>query len=179
MRHDFTELFAGADRRDLLSGAFLFHAGDTVRFVCLVENGAVSLERVQAGGRAICFQRAGIGDVLAEASVYAQKYHCDARALEETRLLRLNKADFLSRLSRDQGQAHAWASHLARAVQHARLNAEIRSFKTISERLDAWLDVFGHLPRRGQWQSLAEELSVSREALYRELAKRRSSEGQS
>jgi hypothetical protein len=43
----------------------------------------------------------------------------------------------------------------------------------VAERLDAWLGAEGGLPDRGRWQELAEELGVTREALYRELARRR------
>jgi hypothetical protein len=36
----------------------------------------------------------------------------------------------------------------------------------------AWLEQSNVLPQKGHWQALAVELSVSREALYRELAQR-------
>lgn len=166
-------IFSSAEPLQLPPGAFLFHARDTVRFVHFVEEGEISLERVQANGQITCFQRAEAGDVLAEASVYAQEYHCDARALEDARLRRVEKADFKSKLRNDPNLADAWAAQLARTVQKTRLIAEIRSFKTVGDRLDAWLGDFQELPRKGQWQSLAHELAVSAEALYRELAKRR------
>lgn len=53
------------------------------------------------------------------------------------------------------------------------MRAEIRSLKTVAERLDAWTAEHGDIPENGQWHVLAAELSVSREALYRELARRR------
>lgn len=166
-------IFSGAEPLKLPSGAFLFHALDAVRFIHFVEEGEISLERVQANGQITCFQRAEAGDVLAEASVYAQEYHCDARVLEDVHLRRIVKSDFKSQLRNDPNLADAWAAQLARTVQKTRLIAEIRSFKTVGDRLDAWLGDFQELPRKGQWQSLAHELAVSPEALYRELAKRR------
>jgi len=63
---------------------------------------------------------------------------------------------------------------LARGVQAARLKAEIRSLSKVSERLGAWLEAGNTLPEKGRWQEVAAELSVTREALYRELARRRS-----
>ena len=166
-------IFSGAEPVELPSGAFLFHAQDIVRFVYFVEEGEISLERVQSNGQITCFQRAEAGDVLAEASVYAQEYHCDARMLEDVRLRRVRKADFKSVLRNDPNLADAWAAQLARTVQTTRLVAEIRSFKTVGDRLDAWLGDFRELPSKGQWHSLAHELAVSPEALYRELARRR------
>lgn len=69
--------------------------------------------------------------------------------------------------------AEAWAAHLARSVQAARLRAEIRTLRKVSERVDAWLGEGRALPDKGHWQDLAAELGVTREALYRELARRR------
>ena len=171
---DFTAMvFSGAEPMELPSGAYLFHAQDKVRFVHLIEDGKICLERVQSTGKVTCFQRAEQGDVLAEASVYADEYHCDARVLEDVRLRRLKKADFTSLLRNDPNLAETWAARLARTVQTTRLVSEIRSFKTVGDRLDAWLGDFRELPSKGQWHSLAHELAVSPEALYRELAKRR------
>ena len=166
-------IFSSAEPLELPSGAFLFHAHDSVRFVYFIIEGEISLERVQANGQITCFQRAEAGDILAEASVYAREYHCDGRALEDVRLRRVRKSDFKSQLRNDPKLADAWAAQLARTVQETRLVAEIRSFKTVGDRLDAWLGSFQELPSKGQWQSLAHELAVTPEALYRELAKRR------
>ena len=44
---------------------------------------------------------------------------------------------------------------------------------TVFERLDDWLDWNdGNLPPKGRWKSLAAELGVTPEALYRTLAQR-------
>ena len=44
--------------------------------------------------------------------------------------------------------------------------------KRVSARLDAWLSL-RPLPPKGEWAMLADDLGVTREALYRELARRR------
>jgi CRP-like cAMP-binding protein len=44
----------------------------------------------------------------------------------------------------------------------------------VAERFDAWLDEGHSLPEKGRWKDVAAELGVTREALYRELARRRS-----
>ncbi|MEC7667561.1 MAG: hypothetical protein VXZ18_01615 [Pseudomonadota bacterium] len=62
---------------------------------------------------------------------------------------------------------------MARTLQKSRMQSEIRTLKTVAERLDAWLVDNPALPPKGQLQDLAHILGVSREALYRELAKRR------
>jgi CRP-like cAMP-binding protein len=154
-------------------GATVFRSGTAVRFMYGVETGAVSLERSGRGGALMILHRAEPGQILAEASAYSGHYHCDATVREEASLRVLERDLFLGRLRRDTHLAELWAEHLARAVQGARLRAEIRSLRTVAERLEAWLGQAGSLPPRGHWQVLAGELGVSSEALYRELARRR------
>ncbi len=63
---------------------------------------------------------------------------------------------------------------MSRQLQQARLQSEILSLNRVGERLDLWLDWHGSgLPPRGEWTTLARQLGVTREALYREMAKRR------
>ena len=64
---------------------------------------------------------------------------------------------------------------MGRALRQARMRAEILSLKTVAARLSAWAEWQGGvLPARGKWRSLADEPGVSPEALYREMARRRS-----
>ena len=151
----------------------VFRAGAPVRSVFLVREGRAALVRSLPSGDQAILQNAGGGDILAEASVYADQYHCDCIALATTRISALPVAAFKQALREDPTRAESWAAHLARTVQRARMRTEIRSLKTVAARLDTWLAENGALPAKGNWQMLADELSVSREALYRELAKRR------
>lgn len=155
-------------------GAYLFHQDDPVRVVYRLVEGAVHLRRRQAGGAFVVLQRAQAGTILAEASLFADHYHCDALAIAPTRAAAVPVAILRARLAASPAQAAAFAAHLAREVQAARLRAEILGIKTVGERLDAWLAwQQGRLPVRGGWVLLAAELGVTPEALYRELAKRR------
>lgn len=117
--------------------------------------------------------RARPGNVLAEASAYSEQYHCDGLANTKTQLRSLPVSQFLERLQSSADVARSWAAQLARELQNARMQSEIRSLKTVTERLDAWLGLRNTLPPRGEIQDLARVLGVSREALYRELAQRR------
>lgn len=143
----------------------------------LVLQGRVELQRHTPQGAILILQNAEPGSILAEASAYSSHYHCDAQAVEPTQLAVLAKSDFLAALDKEPDLARAWSCLLANSVQAARMRAEIRSLPTVASRLEAWLEQGNILPQKGQWQSLAAELSVSREALYRELARRRAKAG--
>jgi CRP-like cAMP-binding protein len=156
-------------------GQYLFRLGDKVRVVHFIEEGSVHLVRHQADGSALILERAAPRSILAEASLYSDAYNCDAIATVLTRTLALPKRGIRARLATSPGFSEAWTKYIAHEVQRARLHAEILSLKTVAERLDAWIAWHdGHVPERGEWKPLAEQIGVSPEALYRELAKRRS-----
>lgn len=167
------ELFTDAQELEVPAGGTVFETGARVRSVFMVQSGRVDLVRHLKSGDRLVLSRASAGQVLAEASVYAQRYHCDGVAAMSTRLKRVDVAVFRDRLDASPDLARAWARNLARVLQATRMSAEIRSLRTVAERLDAWLDTGQSVPEKGEWQGLAQELGVSREALYRELARRR------
>lgn len=167
------DLFFGSVSRNLIAGESLFLTGDEVAFMHRVRAGRIALNRTTPQGTVLLLQTARPGDVLAEASAYSARYHCDATALESCTVEAVSKADFARTLASDRDLAAAWEHRLAHAVQEARMKSEIRTLRTVSERLDAWLSANdGALPPKGRWHELASELGVSREALYRELARR-------
>lgn len=173
MSGSFDGLFSRFLLRSLAAGERLFLAGDEVAFIYRVRAGRIALNRTTPQGTVLLLQTARDGDVLAEASAYSALYHCDAAALEPSEVEAVSAADFKRALSSDRGLAEAWERRLAHAVQDARMKSEIRTLRTVAERLDAWLSAnSGFLPPKGRWQELAGELGVSREALYRELARR-------
>jgi CRP-like cAMP-binding protein len=174
MLRAFACVFDAATERALAPGEVLFRTADTVRQMMMVRAGLVMLERVTRTGGRVVLQQAGAGAVVSEASAYSPSYHCDAVAGPYgARVAQLPVDQFHARLGADRAASDAWAAGLAQAVQAARLRAELRSLRTVSDRLDAWLGEQQTLPDRGHWQDLAAELGVSREALYRELARRR------
>jgi CRP-like cAMP-binding protein len=144
--------------------------------VCLfvVAEGAVQLERHSPSGTRLILQRARAGDVLAEASCFASHYHCSGVAVQPSFLLSIPMKSFTAKCRSDPLLALAFAEHLARETQSARARSEILSLKTVSARLDAWLEMGdGRLPAKGEWTDLAGMLCVTPEALYRELSRRR------
>ncbi|WP_414471150.1 Crp/Fnr family transcriptional regulator [Microvirga sp. M2] len=166
-------LDASRHRFEYRAGDTVFRLGAPVSFIHWVQAGRIHLARHQADGLTLILQRAAVNDVLAEASVYSERYHCDAHAVVETRTCAIPKRDFLKRLAENHELAWAWGRRLAHEVQRARLQVEIVSMRTVAARLDAWVEYHGPVPPRGRWAALAAEIGVSPEALYREMAKRR------
>lgn len=152
----------------------LFRTGDPVLSLFLVTTGALQLIRTLPHGSPLAMQRATAGAILAEASLFAERYHCDAVATEASVVGVLPLHRIEAAFDNDPAFARALARHLAHEVQQTRALAEILSMKTVAERADAWIALHSNeLPPRGTWRQMASEIGVTPEALYRELARRR------
>jgi CRP-like cAMP-binding protein len=75
-----------ARERSLAAGEVLFRAGDPVRSLYRVETGAMRLVRPLPHAAELVIQQARAGAILAEASLFAAAYHCDAVASAPTRV---------------------------------------------------------------------------------------------
>lgn len=160
-------------REEVQEGCYLFHLGDSVEQLYVVEQGFIKLTRFQEDGAQIILQRALSGDILAESSMYSDKYHCDAIATVASVVLCIPKSTVQKGFESGPFSL-LWGRHLARETQRARFRSELLSRKTVAARLDGWLDWSDNeLPAKGEWKNLAFELAVSPEALYREIARRR------
>ncbi|MBO6519918.1 MAG: Crp/Fnr family transcriptional regulator [Rhodospirillales bacterium] len=163
--------------RRFARGETLFLTGDAVTSVFLVAAGSVELVRRDADGHSIVLHRAAAGSVLAEASLFAGAYHCDAVATSSGAAHVVPRPRVLAALEADAGLALAIAESLAHDVQAARARSEVLVRRTVSARLDGWLALNGQMPEKGAWHGIAAEIGVSPEALYRELACRRKQRG--
>jgi CRP-like cAMP-binding protein len=170
---EFDALWTSARLVSLKRGGSLFRAGDPVRSMFRVNTGSVGLERSLPNGTFLILQTARPGSMLAEASLFAPRYHCDATAQQDSIVARIPKAKVIEALA-DPLFALPLIQKMAQDVQATRMRAEILALRTVAERLEAWLLFNGPgLPAKGRWRTLAAELAVSPEALYREIAKRR------
>ena len=156
------------------AGDYLFRRDDPVRWLHRVDDGAVHLTRFREDGGVSVLQRAKSGAFLAEASLFASSYHCSALAIVPTEVTRFDRRRLLDALGSQPAFGMAWAEYLSGEVHRVRARAEILSQPTVAARLDTWLALNGdEMPAKGQWASLAANLGVSPEALYRLLASRR------
>jgi CRP-like cAMP-binding protein len=156
--------------RHMKQGQFLFHTGDRVTSVFVVQTGEVHLIRHHKFGGSAILQRALSNSILGEASLFSSNYHCDAIAQSDVMIQVFSKSKVLEQLRRSPTLAVALAEYLAIEVRQQRQRAEILSLKSVSQKLDAWLASNGVLPPRGTVKYVAIEIGVTPEALYREIS---------
>ncbi|MGR4068655.1 Crp/Fnr family transcriptional regulator [Halomonas sp. LR3S48] len=162
-------------RRQLAAGEMLFHAGEVVTSVYVMVYGQVRLIRVSHAGAEVTVNRAGPACWLAEASLFAERYHCDAIADSEACLLSFPKAVVMEGMQRRPELATSLMADLARRLHEARLRIAILNIPTARERLLAYLRAYAggegaELKLPGSWKALASEIGLTHESVYRALA---------
>lgn len=158
----------------LVGGELVFERSDPVTSVYVVEQGEVRLVRRQLDGAEYILQRATPGSLLAEASLMTDGYHCAAVAAEASEVAVWPANRIRAQIRTDIKTAQAYTALLATEVRHARQRAEILSLRKVADRLDAWLVWNGEkMTGKGNWHRVAQEINITPEALYRELARRR------
>lgn len=166
---------ATARRRHLAAGESLFRQGDRVTAIFRVESGRLRLVRHLADGSHVTLHTARDGDSFAEAALFSDSYHCDAVAEVESVVVVLAKRDLLAGLRRDPEAAMAFAAQMSRQVRDLRLRLELRNVRSAAARLEMWLhlqaDERGRVVPAQSWTEIATELGLTREAVYRALAR--------
>lgn len=165
----FSSMPGAACRRILLQkGQHAFHQGDAAHGFFMVESGSIELRRVTENGVTVVIHTARPGESFAEASLFSATYHCDAVALEESRLVEISRTEVLGRLQSDAEFAIALSQRFATQVQGYRRRLELLAIRSASERVYCAL-ADGLLTN--DIKTFASEIGLTHEAVYRALAK--------
>jgi len=159
--------------RAVSQGERIFRAGAAADAVFRMIEGEAQLLRAGPDGSEIVLQRARPGEYFAEASLFSDRYHCDARCAASGRLLVLPAEALRRALAREPAFATAWVHTLSRALRDARARCERLSLKRAGDRIVHFLaNTSGKEIELGQpLNAWARELGLTQEALYRALAR--------
>lgn len=86
-------IFEDAPVRSYAAGATLFTRGAPVFHVLLLRSGSVALERHLPCGDPLVLHVADPNDLLADASLFSETYHCDAVARTDAVVASISKAE--------------------------------------------------------------------------------------
>lgn len=157
---------------ELRKGDRLFLQRQRPKHMYCVVVGEIVLERTGEQGHALVLQRVRQG-FLAEASLQSMSYHCDAVVTAPGQAVALPIKPLRVELAADSDFALRWIGMLNAEVRRLRAQCERMSLKGVNERLLHMIEtegVDGRLRTASGLKSLATELAVSHEALYRALA---------
>jgi CRP-like cAMP-binding protein len=150
----------------------IFLTGTKPEWMFYVVSGEITLERTGLQGEPVVLQRTRQGFV-SEASLKSAKYHCDALAIIDTTVVKIPIRDLSAELDRDPAFASRWIGMLNGEVRRLRLHCERLSMKSVKDRVLHLINTEGQhgcYTAASGLKSLAGELGVTHEALYRTLA---------
>lgn len=150
----------------------LFLTGKMPESMFYVVAGEVTLERTGLQGEPVVLQRTRQGFV-SEASLKVLKYHCDALVITDTNVIKVPIKALAAALDQDPEFASRWISMLNLEVRRLRLHCERLSMKSVRDRVLHLINTEGqdgHYAIGTGLKTLAGELAVTHEALYRTLA---------
>lgn len=161
--------------RELAAGEALFATGDATRGFFAVRRGQIRLVRFSASGRETVLFVAGPGERFAEASLFAETYHCDAQAVTESSVACFPKTEALALLQTDVAARLDLTADLARQVMELRSALTLRDIRSARERVLAYLVAHVGADGRtvaikGLLKDVAATIGLAPEVLYRTLA---------
>ena len=150
----------------------LFRQGKKPTQMFYVTSGEVVLQRLGRQGESVVLQRTRRG-FIGEASLDSVRYHCDAVVTISGEVVAVPLEAIKHALAADSGFAGRWIAMLIQEVKRLRAQCERLSLKGVKERLLHLIETEGsqgRFPLGGGLKSMAAELGVSHEALYRAVA---------
>lgn len=161
--------------KTLASGQALFRQGARTSGIFRLSTGSIRMQRCTSGGTVVTMHTARPGELFAEASLFSPRYHCDAIAQTESRVLIYARAQVLRAFNENPSALITFSAGLAQRLQSLRQLMEIRQVRSADERVLQYLqshcDVHGGWSAPGTLKQWAEELALTHEALYRTLAR--------
>jgi CRP/FNR family transcriptional regulator, dissimilatory nitrate respiration regulator len=153
-------------------GEHLFSTGAKPEWMFYVVAGEIMLERSGVHGEHVVLQRRRQGFV-SEASLLADAYHCDALAIEESTVIKLPIEALRQQLEQNARFNADWMQILNCEIMHLRAQCQRLSLHSVQEKVIHLIQTEGHNGRYSiptGVKTLAGELGVSHEALYRSIA---------
>jgi len=153
-------------------GDLLFKHGNKPTHMLFVTRGEVALQRLGRQGESVVLQRARHGFV-GEASLESARYHCDAVVTISGEVVAIPIEPIKQALASDSGFGSRWIAMLNQEVKRLRAQCERLSLRGVKERLLHLIATDGkegRLPLGSGLKSMAAELGVTHEALYRAVA---------
>ena len=154
--------------KSLAKGDYLFHEGDPAVGFYIVQRGAVNVHRVNAAGKEQIIHVFRTGESFAEVALASEKgYPADARALENTQVLLVQKEGILALLRRQPELALRMLGSMSSHLRVLVGQLEDLTLKDVETRLANWL--VKRCPKPQSDQPVRIELTLAKRVLAAEL----------
>jgi len=152
-------------------GDYLFHQGEKPEYMFFIVSGEAVLTRMSSHGEPTTLQRCK-GGFLSEASLLTDAYHCDAIVTSSGQAITLPIKSLRDALT-DSKFSIKWVQLLSKEIMRLRTQSERLGLKDIRSKLIHLIETEGKqgvLTLQSDFKSMASEIGVTHEALYRAIA---------
>ncbi|WP_215293395.1 Crp/Fnr family transcriptional regulator [Polynucleobacter sp. MG-5-Ahmo-C2] len=152
-------------------GDYLFHQGKKPEYMFFIVSGEAVLTRISSHGEPTTLQRCK-GGFVSEASLLVDAYHCDAIATHNGQAITLPIKSLREALA-DSKFSMKWVQLLSKEIMRLRTQSERLGLKDIRSKLIHLIETEGKqgvLTLQSDFKSMASEIGVTHEALYRAIA---------
>lgn len=149
---------------------YLFHQGGKPESMFFIVSGEAILSRIGSHGELTVLERCK-GGFVSEASLLSDFYHCDAIATHDGQAITLPIRSLQDALT-DSKFSIKWVQLLGREIIRLRTQLERSGLKDIRSKLVHLIETEGKqglLTLQSDYKSLALEIGVTHEALYRSM----------
>ena len=165
------ELLGQCHAHHFEKGDYLFHQGKKPEYMFFIVVGEVTLNRTSNHGESTTLQRCK-GGFLSEASLLTDAYHCDAIATQSGQAIVIPIKSLRDSLI-DSKFSIKWVQLLSKEIMRLRTQSERLGLKDIRSKLIHLIETEGKqgvLTLQSDFKSMASEIGVTHEALYRAIA---------
>jgi CRP-like cAMP-binding protein len=152
-------------------GDYLFHQGNKPEYMFFIVSGEAVLTRTSSHGEPTILQRCK-GGFLSEASLLTDTYHCEAIVTNSGQAITLPIKSLRDALT-DTKFSMKWVQLLSKEIMRLRTQSERLGLKDIRSKLIHLIETEGKqgvLTIQSDFKSMASEIGVTHEALYRAIA---------
>lgn len=154
--------------KPVAKGGYLFHEGDPSLGFYIVQTGAINVHRVNAAGKEQVIHVFRSGESFAEGTLATDKgYPADARAVEASQVLLVQKAGILALLRRQPELALRMLGSMSAHLRVLVGQLEDLTLKDVETRLANWL--VKRCPNPAAGQPVRIELAMTKRVLAAEL----------
>jgi CRP/FNR family transcriptional regulator len=166
--HDLENIADAIVVKSLAKGEYLFREGDAASGFYIVQRGAVNVHRVNAAGKEQIIHVFRTGESFAEVALATETgYPADARALEPTQVLLVQKQEILALLRRQPELALRMLGSMSSHLRVLVGQLEDLTLKDVETRLANWL--IRRCPNPQCEQPARIELTMTKRVLAAEL----------
>jgi len=162
-------------RLNLAKGETLFTQGSLIENLYLIDSGRIKLQRNTIDGSSVILHTGEAGETIAEASLFAENYHCTAIADTETHVSFVKKHALLRHLEENPQEMKSLLERFARQVRDLRAINEIKNIRSAQERILVYIksniNSNSEMALDISMKDLAHKIGLAHETFYREIKK--------